>query len=67
LITTVRAFTGSRSIDVLLQCSSIANPPGTIVWLDQDKEEINNSNLYTIKTNDQSSTLTFSVVCLFGN
>lgn len=61
IITSVRAFTGSRSIEVFLQCSSIANPPGTIVWLDQEKQEIDNSNLYNIKTTDQSSTLSFAV------
>ncbi len=63
LITTIRTLTGSRSIDVLLQCLAIANPPASISWLDENKQEINNPHTYNIKTINQSSTLSFSVVC----
>lgn len=62
LLTNVRTFTGSRNIDVLLQCSSIANPPAAIVWLDENKQEIDNPQHYKIKTINQSSTLSFSIV-----
>jgi hypothetical protein len=65
LLTNVRTFAGSRSIDVLLQCSSIANPPAAIVWLDNNKQEIDNSQYYKIKTINQSSTLSFSIVGKF--
>jgi hypothetical protein len=63
LITNVRTFTGSRSIDVLLQCLSISNPSASIIWLDDNKHEINNPDIYNIKTINQSSSLSFSVVC----
>jgi hypothetical protein len=62
LLTNVRTFTGSRNIDVLLQCSSIANPPAAIFWLDENKQEIDNPQHYKIKTINQSSTLSFSIV-----
>ncbi|CAF1169112.1 unnamed protein product [Rotaria sordida] len=62
LTTNVRTFTGSRSIDVLIHCASIANPPASIIWLDNNKQSIiNDSNIYNIKKVDQSSTLSFSV------
>jgi hypothetical protein len=63
LTTNVRTLTGSRSIDVFLQCSSIANPSASIIWFDDNKQEINNSHIYNIKTINQSSILSFSVVC----
>jgi hypothetical protein len=62
LITNVRTFSGSKSIDVFLQCSSIANPPASIIWLDNNKQEINNPDIYNIKIINQSSTLSFSIV-----
>ena len=62
LITNVRTFSGSRTIDVLLQCSSVANPSGPIVWLDDNKQEIDNPQYYKIKTMNHSSTLSFSIV-----
>ncbi|CAF0756451.1 unnamed protein product [Rotaria sp. Silwood1] len=62
LTTNIRTFTGSNSIDVLLHCTSVSNPPAPITWLDNNKQQIiNNSTIYDIKTIDQSSTLSFSV------
>ncbi|UJR35712.1 hypothetical protein I4U23_028462 [Adineta vaga] len=61
LITNVRTYTRTRSIDVILQCSSIANPAAPIIWLDDTKQELNNSHIYDIKTINHSSTLSFSV------
>lgn len=64
VITNLRTFTGSRSIDILLECSSISNPPGSIIWLDDQREEIHpDQQPYTIKVTNQSSALSFSVVC----
>jgi hypothetical protein len=61
IITNVRTLTGSKSINVFLECSSVGNPLPSIVWLDDNRQEINTYHSYTIKTTNQSSILSFSV------
>ena len=61
LVTNVRALAGSRSIDVFLQCSSIANPPSSIVWLDDNEQNIHDEHFYSIKNSNESSLLSFTV------
>lgn len=62
LVINIRKFTGTRTIDILLQCSSISNPPATISWLDEHRHPIEDSSTYKIKVTNQSSTLSFIVV-----
>ncbi|CAM4948841.1 unnamed protein product [Rotaria socialis] len=57
----VRTLIGLRSTDVFLECSSDANPTPLITWLDDNRQEINDYNFYTVKTNNLSSILSFSV------
>lgn len=62
IITNLRTFTGMRTIDVHLQCSSISNPPGSILWLDDQHLPIRDASIYTIRQSNQTSDLVFSVV-----
>ncbi|CAF1536962.1 unnamed protein product [Rotaria magnacalcarata] len=59
--THVRTLIRSTSIDVFLECSADANPTPLITWLDDNRQEINDYNFYTMKTNNLSSILSFSV------
>lgn len=61
IITNVRALTGSRSIDVFLECSSLANPLPSIIWLDDNEQNIHEQHFYTVKTTNESSFLSFTV------
>ncbi|CAF0790325.1 unnamed protein product [Rotaria sordida] len=61
ITTNVRTLIGSRNIDVFLECSSDANPIPSIIWLDDNRQEIYDYHLYSIKTKNQSSLLSFSV------
>lgn len=60
-----------RTIDVHLQCSSISNPPSSILWLDDQRRSIPETSIYTMKTSNQTSDLSFTVVrscfLLLGN
>jgi DNA-directed RNA polymerase alpha subunit len=51
----------SKSIDVFLECSSSGNPPPSISWFDDNQQEIHNHYLYTIKIENYSSLLSFSI------
>ncbi|CAF2984801.1 unnamed protein product [Rotaria socialis] len=55
----VQTFTGTKSIEILIQCSSTSNPPTSIVWLDHNREQLYNSTIFSIKTMNQSSILSF--------
>jgi len=59
--TNVRTIKDLKSIDIFLECSSIGNPSPSISWFDDNQQEINNYHLYTIKNNNQSSILSFSI------
>ncbi|CAF2520831.1 unnamed protein product [Rotaria sp. Silwood2] len=61
ITTNVRTLIGSRSIDVFLECSFDANPIPSIMWLDDNRQEIYDFHLYSIKTTNQSSILSFSI------
>ena len=52
---------GSKNIEVFLDCLSIGNPLSSITWLDDARQEIIDYQLYTIKTDNQSSILSFSI------
>jgi len=61
ITTNVRVLKDSKSIDLFLECSSIGNPSPSITWFDDNRQEINNYHVYTIKNENQSSILSFSV------
>ncbi len=61
IITSIRTLPSSKSVDVFIECSSIANPTPTISWFDDNQQEINNYQLYTIKQINQTSILSFTV------
>ncbi|CAF1247805.1 unnamed protein product [Adineta ricciae] len=61
LTTNTQTYTRAKRIDIIIQCSSIANPPASILWLDDTKRELNHSHIYDIKTINHTSTLSFSV------
>ncbi len=61
ITTTVRTSTGSKGIDIFIECSSIANPSPSISWFDDNQQEIHNYHSYTIKNDKQSSILSLSV------
>ncbi len=61
LTTNVRTVIGVKIIEVFLECLSIANPLASIFWLDNDQQEITDYQFYTIKTDNQSSILSFSI------
>ncbi|CAF3371440.1 unnamed protein product [Rotaria sp. Silwood1] len=61
ITTNIRTLIGSRSMDVFLECLSDANPIPSIMWLDDNRQEIFDHHLFSIKTTNQSSILSFSV------
>jgi hypothetical protein len=61
LTTNVRTLIGAKNIEVFLECLSIANPLSSIFWLDNNQQEITDYEFYTIKTDNQSSILSFSI------
>ena len=61
IITNIRTLLGVKSIDVFLECSSIGNPLPTITWFDDNQEEINDYQFYTIQIKNYTSILAFSV------
>ena len=52
---------GIKSIDVFIECTSIANPSGQISWFDDNQQEITNFYLYTIRQLNSTSILSFTV------
>ena len=61
LTTDVRALTGIRGIDLSLRCSVSANPPASIIWLDDNENEIIHQHQYNIQYDNQTSVLSFIV------
>ncbi|CAF1425628.1 unnamed protein product [Adineta steineri] len=61
LVPDVQTFIGSNNIDVFLQCASVSNPPAPVIWLDDNKQRIDNSDRYNVKIMHNSSTLSFSI------
>jgi hypothetical protein len=61
LTTNVRTLTGSQSINVFLECNTVGNPLPSIVWLDDNEQEIDDTRFYAIERNHQSSILSFTV------
>ncbi|CAF1446434.1 unnamed protein product [Adineta steineri] len=59
--TNVRTLIGSKNIEVFIECLSIANPSPSIIWFDDNRQEIADHRLYTIKYENQSSILSFLI------
>lgn len=60
ITTRIRTLVSSKNTDVFLECLSIANPPASFIWLDNHRQQVVDDHLYTIRQENQSSTLAFS-------